>query len=152
MGSVNVQATEPFSPQSTPQGGDLEEAALAMQAFQEQVTEYLNRFRTAILADLGPTPTYSPPIVVASAVVDLPNIPSNGSDFVDVTPTGSVPLGTHILSWAPTTDATSIDDLIIQILVVAANTIRVTMFNPTAGAINPDPITIQFITATAVDT
>ena len=156
MADLETCDVGPFSPISTPQVADLDDAARAMQAFQETVTGYLRRLFNAVCADVtnleSETPTYSPPIVVASAVVDLPNIGSKNADSIDITTETEVPLGTHILSWAALTDATSIDDLMIQFLVVAANTVRVTMQNPTAGAINPDPITFQFITATAVDT
>lgn len=139
----------PFKSSVTPESSDVE-------ILRQEIEDYILRLRDQICDDItcliAQTPTYTPPIMVASAEVDLPNIGSKNAASIDVTPANPVPLGTHILSWAPLTDATSIDDLIIQILVVAENTIRITMQNPTAGAINPDPITFQFITATAINT
>ncbi len=120
-----------------------------LERFKRSVEIYFQDLLRALNANVV---GYGPPIVVASVVVDLPSIPSNGSAFVDVTPATAVPLGTHIISWAPLTDATSIDDLMIQFLVVAANTVRITMQNPTPGPIDPASITFQFITATATDT
>ncbi len=87
-------------------------------------------------------------IRLVRATVDLPSIGSNGSEFSDVT-VADTPLGTHLLSVTPLTDATSIDDLIVQAVIVAANTLRLTMFNPTAGAINPDSIDFEFLLAEA---
>lgn len=128
-------------------------AAIDLERFKRQAELYLQDMQRALQVDLGNVnPGYVPPIVVASATVDLPSIGSKNSAFIDVATATPTPLGTHILSWAALTDATTIDDLLIQILVVAADTVRITMQNPTAGAIDPDPITFQFITATATDT
>lgn len=120
-----------------------------LERFKRSLEIYI---RDLLLALRISTVGYVPPIVVASATVDLPSIGSKAAASVDVNTVAPVPLGTHIISWAALTDATSIDDLLIQILVVAADTVRITMQNPTAGAIDPDPITFQFITATATDT
>lgn len=85
-------------------------------------------------------------INVFETTVNFPSIPSNQSLFIDVpTGAGQAPLGTCIIAYAPITTATTIDDLVVQFMVVAADTIRVTMFNPTAGAIDPDPIDFRFI-------
>jgi len=156
MPSLNQRTCDiaPFVAESTPQPGSLEEASTAGELFQQQLQDYLNRFREAICEDIQEINQecclgYQPPIVVSSAEVDIPSIGSKSAASVDVTV--DAPLGTHVISWAPLTDATSIDDLMIQFVVVADNTLRVTMQNPTAGAIDPDPITFQFITATAED-
>ena len=42
-------------------------------------------------------------------------------------------------------DATQIEDLTIQFLVVAADTERATLVNPTGGAINPGSIDLIFL-------
>ena len=147
---------EPFVAESTPQPGSLEEASTAGELFQQQIQDYLIRALEAVCADLqeldAETPGYVPPIQVTSVEIDIPSIGANGSFTTDFTTLVDVPLGTHILSWAPLTDATSIDDLLIQFVVVATNTVRFTADNPSAGAVDPDPITFQFITATAQDT
>lgn len=67
--------------------------------------------------------------------------------MVDVTATGVV-LGTHIISWAPTSTATTMDDLIMTLMIVANDTVRLVLHNPTGGAINPDPIDFEFVTGT----
>ncbi len=86
-------------------------------------------------------------IIVTRATVDIPNIVSNGTVVVDVTATG-VALGTHFISWAPTSVATSIDDLIMTFMVVADDLVRIVLFNPTGGAIDPDSIDFEFVTGT----
>jgi hypothetical protein len=86
-------------------------------------------------------------IRVITTAVNLPSISSNGSEFID-TAVANTPLGTHVVSFAATTDATTIDDLVVQVMVVAADTVRITMINPTAGAINPDEITFEIVLAT----
>jgi len=148
--------SEPFVPDVSPQPGSLDEAATAGALFQDQIAGYLQRLLDDICADLqaldAETPGYVPPIQVTSVEIDIPSIGANGSFTTDFTTLVSVPLGTHILSWAPLTDATSLDDLLIQFMVVDTNTVRFTADNPSAGAVDPDPITFQFITATAQDT
>jgi len=147
---------EPFVAESTPQLNSPEEASSAGEIFQQQIQGYLNRLRDALCEDVQEIGrecciNYTSPAVVRSTTVDFPSIGSNSSAFVDVT-VEDTPLGTHIISWAPLTDATSIDDLIVQFLIIADDTLRITMLNPSAGAINPDSITFQFITAQAEDT
>lgn len=147
---------EPFVAESTPQPGSLEEASTAGELFQQQVQGYLTRFFEAVCQDLADIigdccVGYFSPIIVTSTELDFPSIGSKSAASIDITVSG-IPLGTHVVSWAPTTDATSIDDLLIQFLVVAADTVRVTIQNPTAGAVDPDPITFQFILAQAEDT
>lgn len=83
-------------------------------------------------------------ILVTRRTVDIPNIVSNGSVTVDI-PAPGVTTGTHVISWAPTTDATSIDDLLLTFMNVAAGSLRLVAFNPTAGAINPIPIDFEFV-------
>jgi hypothetical protein len=156
MVALRTCLTEPFVADSTPQPGSLEEASTAGNIFQQQIQRYLIRLLADICADLqaldAETPGYVPPIQVTSVTIDIPSIGANGSFTTDFTTLVDVPLGTHILSWAPLTDATSLDDLIIQFVVVDTNTVRFTADNPSAGAVDPDPITFQFITATAEDT
>jgi hypothetical protein len=79
--------------------------------------------------------------------IDLPNVPSNGTVVEDVAHAG-IALGTHIVSWAPVTTATSMDDLIITWTIVATDLIRIVLFNPTGGAINPDSIDFEFVVGT----
>ena len=84
---------------------------------------------------------------VYETTIDIPSIGSNASLFADVaTGVGDAPLGTEIIGFAAITTAVTIDDLIIQVFVVAADTIRFTMFNPTAGAIDPDAIDFRVVT------
>ena len=146
---------EPFVAESTPQPGSLEEASTAGELFQQQIQDYLIRALEAVCADLQEldeeSPGYVPPILVRSAEIDIPSIGANGSFTTDLAVTGA-PLGTHILSWAPLTLATSIDDLLIQFVVVDDDVVRFTADNPSPGAVDPDPITFQFITALAQDT
>lgn len=147
--------TAPFVADVTPQPGSLDEASTAGNIFQQQVERYLQRLLADLCTDLREINSeccvYQPPIIVATMVgVDFPNIGSNSAVSLDFTM--PVTLGMHILSWTPLTDASSVQDLIIQILIVADNTVRVTMMNPTAGAVDPDPIDFQFIVATAEDT
>jgi hypothetical protein len=84
---------------------------------------------------------------VGRMTIDLPNVPSNGTVTVDTAHAG-LALGTHIISWAPVTDATTIEDLIINWLIVADDLIRTVLFNPTGGAIDPDSIDFEFIVST----
>ena len=147
---------EPFVSEVTPQPGSLEEASTAGELFQTQIEDYLVRMLQAMCDDLTEVSNeccvgYQPPIRVRSTVLDIPSIGANGSFTTDIAVVDT-PLGTHILSWAPLTDATSIDDLMIQFVVVADDVLRITIDNPSAGATDPDEITFQFITATAEDT
>jgi hypothetical protein len=90
--------------------------------------------------------TVFPNITVADATIDFPEVTSKSSVFEDVAlSVGTAPLGTAIIAAAPITTATTIDDLIIQVVIVAADTLRVTLQNPTAGAINPDSIDFRFV-------
>jgi hypothetical protein len=79
--------------------------------------------------------------------IDLPNVPSNGSVVVDA-PHAGIALGTHIVSWAPLTTATTMDDLIITWTIVDTDLIRIVLFNPTGGAIDPDSIDFEFVIGT----
>ncbi len=84
---------------------------------------------------------------VFRVTIDIPNIVSNGTVIIDTTATGVV-LGTHIVTWAPVTTATTMDDLIMTFMIVATDTVRTILFNPTGGAINPDSIDFEFVTGT----
>jgi len=85
---------------------------------------------------------------IYEATVNIPSIGSNGTAVIDVPVTGPA-LGTHIISWEPVTTATTLDDLILTFMVVADDEIRIVAFNPTGGAIDPDPIDFQFFTGRA---
>lgn len=86
-------------------------------------------------------------IRVVEVTLDFPSVGSNGSAFIDVaTAVGAAPLGTQILAFTPITTATSIDDLIVQAIVIATDTVRFTMQNPSGGAINPDSIDFRVVT------
>lgn len=76
--------------------------------------------------------------------IDFPNVGSNGTVSADVTTTQSFPLGTHILQWGFGSDASDIDDLLLQFKFVSVDTLRYTLQNPTGGAIDPGNITMQF--------
>lgn len=78
--------------------------------------------------------------------VDFPNVNSNQTISNDVVTTESFPLGTHILSWGFGSDATDIDDMILQFYFVDTDTLRYTLQNPTGGAIDPGSIDVQFVT------
>lgn len=78
--------------------------------------------------------------------IDLPNVGSNSTVSQDVTTTESFPLGTHVISWGVSSDATSMQDLVATFLFVNTDTMRVTLNNLTAGAIDPGNITFQFLT------
>lgn len=84
---------------------------------------------------------------VVEVTLDFPSIGSKNSAFIDVATTvGAAPLGTQILAFTPITVATSIDDLMIQAVVIATDTIRFTLQNPSAGAIDPDSIDFRVVT------
>lgn len=86
-------------------------------------------------------------LLVTRVTIDIPSIGPNGTTVIDVTATG-VLLGTHIISWAPVTTATSMDDLSLTFMVVANDLIRVVLTNPTGGAIDPDSIDFEFVSGT----
>lgn len=89
-------------------------------------------------------------IQVFETTLNFPSIASNRSEFIDVaTAVGAAPLGTEIISFAPITTATTLDDLIVQIMVVDTDLVRITMMNPTAGAIDPDAIDFRIVTGIA---
>lgn len=138
----------PFNPNVIPESSDVD-------ILRTEIEDYLSEMKAQICADLrclnAATVGYVPPIQVNSVILDIPSIVANGSFTTDITVTG-VPLGTHVISWAPLTLATSLDDLLVQFLVVDEDTVRITIDNPSPGAVDPDPITFQFITATAEDT
>ena len=83
-------------------------------------------------------------LLVSRVTIDIPNIVANGTVTVDTAAPG-VALGTHIVSWAPVTTATTMDDLIMTVMVVATDLVRTIWFNPTGGAINPDSIDFEFV-------
>ena len=76
---------------------------------------------------------------------DYPNVGSNGTLSVDITTTASFPLGSHIVSWGFASDAQAIEDMIIQFILVDTDTLRMTLINPTGGAIDGGVITTQFL-------
>ncbi len=86
-------------------------------------------------------------IRVVEVTLDFPSIGSKQAEFIDVpTTVGAAPLGTQILGFTPITTATTIDDLLIQALIVATDTVRFTLQNPSAGAIDPDSIDFRVVT------
>jgi len=86
-------------------------------------------------------------LTVARVTIDFPSVSSNGTVVVDTNVPG-LALGTHIITWAPLTTATTIDDLLITWMVVAADTLRTVLYNPTGGAIDPDSIDFEFVYGT----
>jgi len=86
-------------------------------------------------------------IQVVETTINFPSVPSNGSVFFDVAVT--LAQGTEVISFAPITDATSLDDLVIQVFVPVTDVLRFTLFNPTAGAIDPDSIDWRVVTGIA---
>jgi len=86
-------------------------------------------------------------LLVSRVTIDFASIGSNATVTIDTSVTG-VALGTHLISWTPVTDATSMDDLLIQFLVVDTDLIRAILQNPTGGAIDPDSIDWEFLTGT----
>lgn len=86
-------------------------------------------------------------IQVFETTIDFPSVGSNASVFADVAVTAEQ--GTEIISFAPITDATSLDDLILQVFVPVTNVLRFTLFNPTAGAIDPASIDFRVVTGVA---
>lgn len=84
---------------------------------------------------------------VGRVTIDIPNVTANGTVTVDTAVTG-LGLGTHIISWAPVTTATTLDDLIITWMIVATDLIRAVIHNPTGGGINPDSIDFEFVFST----
>jgi hypothetical protein len=86
-------------------------------------------------------------IRVVEVTLDFPSIGSKNSAFIDEqTAVGAAPLGTQILGFTPISTATTIDDLLVQAIVVATDTIRFTLQNPSAGAIDPDSIDFRVVT------
>ncbi len=81
---------------------------------------------------------------VVRVTYDFPSVGPNSTVLSDQTASG-VALGTHIITWAPASDATEIDDLMLQFLVIATDTVRVTLTNPTGGAIDPGSIDLEFV-------
>ena len=86
-------------------------------------------------------------LLVSRVTIDIPNVVANGTVTIDTAATG-VALGTHIITWAPVTTATTMDDLILTFMVVATDLVRTVVHNPTAGAINPDSIDFEFVSGT----
>lgn len=88
------------------------------------------------------TGTYFLCMLSASVTYDCPSISANSSTTTDITVTGATTTNT------PTVDCTASDEtqyagLIRRAWVVSSNTVRVHIFNPTAGAINPGSVTLR---------
>ncbi len=77
---------------------------------------------------------------------DYPNVNSNSTVFQDFVLTQTFPLGTHILTWGFGSDATGIEDMVLQFKFVDVDTMRMTLNNLTGGAIDAGVITPQFVT------
>jgi hypothetical protein len=78
--------------------------------------------------------------------VDFPIVGSNATVSGDIVTVSSFPLGTALISWGFLDDASIIADLQIQILFINTDTLRFTLSNPTAGAINAGPLDMFFVT------
>lgn len=78
--------------------------------------------------------------------VDFPNVGSIATVSGDITTVTSFPLGTALLSWGFLQDASVIQDLQIQFVFINANTLRFTLSNPTAGAIDAGALNMFFVT------
>ena len=89
------------------------------------------------------------PLLVIRETIDVPNVEDGDTVVVDTTATGVV-LGSHIISWAPVTTATTIDDLIVTWMIVASDLIRSVWFNPTGSDIDPDSIDFEFVVGITV--
>ena len=78
--------------------------------------------------------------------VDFPNVGSVSTISGDITTVSSFPFGTALIAWGFLEDASVIADLQIQIIFINADTLRFTLSNPTAGAINAGPLDMWFVT------
>ena len=78
--------------------------------------------------------------------VDFPIIGSNATVSGDLVTVTNFPLGTALLSWGFLEDAVIIEDMQIQFVFIDVDTLRFTLSNPTAGAINPGPLDMFFVT------
>jgi hypothetical protein len=78
--------------------------------------------------------------------VDFPNVGSIATVSGDITTVTPFPFGTALISWGFLEDASVIQDLQIQIIFINADTLRFTLSNPTAGAINAGPLDMWFVT------
>lgn len=152
MTQIETCQVEPFVSEVTPQ---LEDPS-SLELFQQQVESYLQRLQEAVCDDLESVFAncclgYTGPITVASTVIDVAPINSNAAGTFDIA-APNTPLGSHVVSWAPLTDATSIEDLMITVFVPEDFVIRVNMQNPTPGVIDPAPIVFQIVLAQAENT
>jgi len=86
-------------------------------------------------------------LLVSRVTIDFPSVGSNATVTIDTAVTG-VALGTHLISWTPVTDASSMDDLLIQFLIVDTDLVRTILQNPTGGAIDPGSIDWEFLSGT----
>lgn len=78
--------------------------------------------------------------------VDFPNVGSIATVSGDVTTVTAFPLGTALIAWGFLEDASVIEDLQIQFVFINANTLRFTLSNPTAGAIDAGALDMWFVT------
>jgi hypothetical protein len=78
--------------------------------------------------------------------VDFPNVNSNATVSGDISTVSSFPLGTALITWGFLDDASTIQDLQIQILFIDTDTLRFTLHNPTGGAIDPGAFDMFFVT------
>tara|TARA_R110002126_G_scaffold55928_6_gene149909 strand:+ start:11579 stop:11902 length:324 start_codon:yes stop_codon:yes gene_type:complete len=84
--------------------------------------------------------------VFAGIAVDFPSIGSIATVSGDITTVATFPLGTALITWGFESDASVIQDLQIQFIFINANTLRWTLSNPTAGAIDPGILNMFFVT------
>ena len=88
--------------------------------------------------------TVYPVTFIVRTTLDIASVGSKGTVQIDIVVANAL-VGMHVISYAPTTLATSLDDLIMQWMIVQDGFIRVVLSNNSAGSIDPDPIDFEFL-------
>jgi hypothetical protein len=78
--------------------------------------------------------------------VNFPNVGSIATISGDITTVTSFPFGTALIAWGFLEDASVIQDLQIQFIFINTDTLRFTLSNPTAGAIDAGALDMWFVT------
>lgn len=78
--------------------------------------------------------------------VDFPSVGSIATISGDIPTVTSFPFGTALIAWGFLEDASVIQDLQIQIIFINVDTLRFTLSNPTAGAIDAGALDMWFVT------
>lgn len=78
--------------------------------------------------------------------VNFPNVGSIATISGDITTVTNFPFGTALIAWGFLEDASIIQDLQIQFIFINADTLRFTLSNPTAGAIDAGALDMWFVT------